>query len=125
MNAIYALDKNIISPDTAFTRPSSVTDSSINPYNNAKGGTKDLIPTGFKELSKEKTLAKLGSNIDKGVSFGDPAKVVVKKQEAKKEDKKEDKEKKETNSSSTTVTPTAPTSPPPILKPVAPGENSD
>ena len=125
MNAIYALDKNILSPDTAFTRPSSVTDSNINPYNNAKGGTKDLIPTGFKELSKEKTLAKLGSNIDKGVSFGDPAKVVVKKQEDKKEDKKEDKEKKETNNSSTTVTPTAPTSPPPILKPVAPGENSD
>lgn len=125
MNAIYTLDKNIISPDTAFTRPSSVTDSSINPYNNAKGETKDLIPTGFKELSKEKTLAKLGSNIDKGVSFGDPAKVVVKKQEAKKEDKKEDKEKKETTSSSTTVTPTAPTSPPPILKPVTPGENSD
>ena len=125
MNAIYTLDKNIISPDTAFTRPSSVMDSSINPYNNAKGGTKDLIPAGFKELSKEKTLAKLGSNIDKSVSFGDPSKVIAKKQEAKKEDKKEDKEKKETNSSSTTVTPTAPTSPPPILKPVAPGENSD
>ena len=131
MNAIYTLDKNIISPDTAFTRPSSVTESSINPYNNAKGGTKDLIPTGFKELSKEKTLAKLGSNIDKGVSFGDPAKVVVKKQEAKKEDKKEDKEKKEdkdkkeTNNSSDPVTPTTPSSPPPILKPVAPGDNSD
>ena len=119
MNAIYSLDTNIISPDTAFSRPNSVVDSSISPYNNAKGGAKDLIPSGFKELSKEKTLAKLGYNIDKRLSFGDPAKVMVKKKDDK---DKEKEEKKETNNSSTTVTPT---SPPPILKPVTPGENSD
>ena len=82
--------------------------------------TKDLIPTGFKELSKDRTLAKLGYNIDKSLSFRDPAKVEAKKKDDKeKEEKKEDKEKKETTSNST------PTSPPPILKPVAPGENSD
>ena len=120
MNAIYALDKNILSPDTAFTRPSSITSSSINPYNNAKGTTADLIPIGFKELSKDRTLAKLGYNIDKSLSFGDPAKVEAKKKDDKeKEEKKEDKEKKETTSNS------IPTSPPPVLKPVAPGENSD
>lgn len=120
MNAIYSLDKNILSPDTAFTRPSSITSSSINPYNNAKGTTADLIPIGFKELSKDRTLAKLGYNIDKSLSFGDPTKVETKKKDDKeKEEKKEDKEKKETTSNST------PTSPPPILKPVVPGENSD
>ena len=54
MNAIYALDKNLIAPDTAFSRPKSVVDASINGYNNAKGGTKDIVPNGFKELSKEK-----------------------------------------------------------------------
>ena len=47
MNAIYALDKNLISPDTAFSRPKSVVDASINGYNNAKGGTKDIVPNGF------------------------------------------------------------------------------
>ena len=76
MNAIYALDKNLIAPDTAFSRPKSVVDASINGYNNAKGGTKDIVPNGFKELSKEKTLAKFGYNIDKGISFNDPSKAL-------------------------------------------------
>ena len=78
MNAIYALDKNLIAPDTAFSRPKSVSDSSINGYNNTKGSTKDIVPNDFKELSKEKTLAKFGYNIDKSVSFNDPSKVTVK-----------------------------------------------
>ena len=117
MNAIYALDKNLIAPDTAFSRPKSVVDASINGYNNAKGGTKDIVPNGFKELSKEKTLAKFGSNIDKGISFSDPSKVVVTKP-VQKEEKKDDKDKKDKKEEKEerTVT-TTETSPPPILKP--------
>ena len=113
MNAIYALDKNLISPDTAFSRPKSVVDASINGYNNAKGGTKDIVPNGFKELSKEKTLAKFGSNIDKGISFSDPSKVVVTKP-VQKEEKKEDKDKKdkkeEREERTVTITETSPPS---------------
>ena len=117
MNAIYALDKNLIAPDTAFSRPKSVVDASINGYNNAKGGTKDIVPNGFKELSKEKTLAKFGSNIDKSISFSDPSKVVVTKP-VQKEEKKDDKDKKDKKEEKEerTVT-TTETSPPPILKP--------
>ena len=124
MNAIYALDKNLIAPDTAFSRPKSVVDANINGYNNAKGGTKDIVPNGFKELSKEKTLAKFGYNIDKGISFSDPSKVVVTKP-VQKEEKKDDKDKKEEKKNDKdkkdkkeerTVTITE-TSPPPILKP--------
>lgn len=117
MNAIYALDKNLIAPDTAFSRPKSVVDASINGYNNAKGGTKDIVPNGFKELSKEKTLAKFGYNIDKGISFSDPSKVVVTKP-VQKDEKKDDKDKKDKKEEKEehTVTITE-TSPPPILKP--------
>ena len=117
MNAIYALDKNLISPDTAFSRPKSVVDASINGYNNAKGGTKDIVPNGFKELSKEKTLAKFGYNIDKGISFSDPSKVVVTKpvqKEVKKDDKDKKDKKEEKEERTVTITET---SPPPILKP--------
>ena len=117
MNAIYALDKNLIAPDTAFSRPKSVVDANINGYNNAKGGTKDIVPNGFKELSKEKTLAKFGYNIDKGISFSDPSKVVVTKP-VQKDEKKDDKDKKDKKEEKEehTVTITE-TSPPPILKP--------
>ena len=95
MNAIYSYNKNLISPDTAFNRPTSVVDSSINGYNNAKGGTKDIIPNGFKELSKEKTLAKLGYNIDKNISFNDPSKIVIKDKDDKNKDKDKERDKKE------------------------------
>ena len=117
MNAIYTLDKNLIAPDTAFSRPKSVSDSSINGYNNTKGSTKDIVPNDFKELSKEKTLAKFGYNIDKSVSFNDPSKVVVTKP-VQKEEKKDDKDKKDKKEEKEerTVTITE-TSPPPILKP--------
>ena len=91
MNAIYALDKNLIAPDTAFSRPKSVVDANINGYNNAKGGTKDIVPNGFKELSKEKTLAKLGYNIDKNISFNDPSKIIIKEKDNKDKDKERDK----------------------------------
>ena len=116
MNAIYALDKNLISPDTAFSRPKSVVDSSINGYNNAKGGTKDIIPNGFKELSKEKTLAKFGYNIDKGISFSDPSKVDVTKS-VQKEEKKDDKDKKDKKEEKEERTVTITETSPPILKP--------
>ena len=116
MNAIYALDKNLIAPDTAFSRPKSVVDSSINGYNNAKGGTKDIIPNGFKELSKEKTLAKFGYNIDKGISFSDPSKVDVTKS-VQKEEKKDDKDKKDKKEEKEERTVTITETPPPILKP--------
>ena len=113
MNAIYALDKNLIAADTAFSRPKSVVDASINGYNNAKGGTKDIVPNGFKELSKEKTLAKFGYNIDKAISFSDPSKVVVTKP-VQKEEKKEDKDKKdkkeEREERTVTITETSPPS---------------
>ncbi|MGX7079822.1 transglycosylase domain-containing protein [Gemella parahaemolysans] len=109
MNAIYALDKNLIAPDTAFSRPKSVSDSSINGYNNTKGSTKDIVPNDFKELSKEKTLAKFGYNIDKSISFNDPSKVTVKP--VKKEEKKEE---------TTTNTQT-----PPVIKPIVTKENDD
>ena len=95
MNAIYALDKNLIAPDTAFSRPKSVVDANINGYNNAKGGTKDIVPNGFKELSKEKTLAKFGYNIDKGISFNDPSKIVIKDKDDKNKDKDKERDKKE------------------------------
>ena len=113
MNAIYSYNKNLISPDTAFNRPKSVVDSSINGYNNAKGGTKDIIPNGFKELSKEKTLAKLGYNIDKNISFNDPSKIIIKEKDNKDKDKERDK-KEEREERTVTITET---SPPPILKP--------
>ena len=116
MNAIYALDKNLIAPDTAFSRPKSVVDASINGYNNAKGGTKDIIPNGFKELSKEKTLAKFGYNIDKGISFSDPSKVDVTKS-VQKEEKKDDKDKKDKKEEKEERTVTITETSPPILKP--------
>ena len=116
MNAIYALDKNLISPDTAFSRPKSVVDASINGYNNAKGGTKDIVPNGFKELSKEKTLAKFGYNIDKGISFSDPSKVDVTKP-VQKEEKKDDKDKKDKKEEQEERTVTITETSPPILKP--------
>ena len=116
MNAIYALDKNLIAPDTAFSRPKSVVDASINGYNNAKGGTKDIVPNGFKELSKEKTLAKFGYNIDKGISFSDPSKVVVTKP-VQKEEKKDDKDKKDKKEEQEERTVTITETSPPILKP--------
>ncbi|WP_448904849.1 transglycosylase domain-containing protein [Gemella sp.] len=116
MNAIYALDKNIIAPDTAFSRPKSVVDASINGYNNAKGSTKDIVPNGFKELSKEKTLAKFGYNIDKGISFSDPSKVVVTKP-VQKDEKKDDKDKKDKKEEKEERTVTITETPPPILKP--------
>lgn len=109
MNAIYALDKNLIAPDTAFSRPKSVVDASINGYNNAKGGTKDIVPNGFKELSKEKTLAKFGYNIDKGISFSDPSKVVVTKP-VQKEDKDKKDKKEEREERTVTITETSPPS---------------
>ena len=115
MNAIYSYNKNLISPDTPFNRPKSVVDSSINGYNNAKGGTKDIIPNGFKELSKEKTLAKLGFNIDRSISFNDPSKIVIKDKDDKDKDKDKERNKKEEREERTvTITET---SPPPILKP--------
>ena len=113
MNAIYALDKNLIAPDTAFSRPKSVVDANINGYNNAKGGTKDIVPNGFKELSKEKTLAKFGYNIDKGISFSDPSKVVVTKpvqKEVKKDDKDKKDKKEEKEERTVTITETSPPS---------------
>ena len=113
MNAIYSLDKNLIAPDIPFSRPKSVVNSNINPYNNAVGGTSDLIPAGFKELSKDKILAKLGYNIDKNISFRDPAKTIEKKKEDK--DKDKDKERKEEGEERTTTI--TESSPPPILKP--------
>ena len=124
MNAIYALDKNLISPDTAFSRPKSVVDSSINGYNNAKGGTKDIIPNGFKELSKEKTLAKFGYNIDKGISFSDPSKVDVTKS-VQKEEKKDDKDKKDKKEEKEERTVTITETSPPILKPTVITEEDD
>lgn len=90
MNAIYSLDKNLIAPDITFNRPKSVVNSNINPYNNASGGTSDIIPAGFKELSKEKTLAKLGFNIDKNLSFANPVKFIKDKDD---KDKDKDKDK--------------------------------
>ena len=110
MNAIYALDKNLISPDTAFSRPKSVVDSSINGYNNAKGGTKDIIPNGFKELSKEKTLAKFGYNIDKGISFSDPSKIIIKEKDNKDKDKERDKKEEREDRERRTVVITDPSS---------------
>ena len=112
MNAIYTLDKNLIAPDIAFSRPKSVVNSNINPYNNASGGTSDIIPAGFKELSKEKTLAKLGFNIDKNLSFADPTKIIVKKKDEKDKDNKEKREEREERTISITES-----TPPTILRP--------
>lgn len=110
MNAIYSYNKNLISPDTAFNRPTSVVDSSINGYNNAKGGTKDIIPNGFKELSKEKTLAKLGYNIDKNISFNDPSKIIIKEKDNKDKDKERDKKEEREDRERRTVVITEPSS---------------
>ena len=112
MNAIYTLDKNLIAPDIAFSRPKSVVNSNINPYNNASGGTSDIIPADFKELTKEKTLAKLGFNIDKNLSFADPTKIIVKKKDEKDKDNKEKREEREERTISITES-----TPPTILRP--------
>ena len=89
MNAIYSYNSKLVSPDVAFTRPNSVIDFSINPYNNAKGSISDMIPNDFTELTREKILAKFGYIIDKDLSFG---KTKDKKQKDK-EDKDKDKDK--------------------------------
>ena len=95
MNAIYSYDSKLVSPDTAFTRPNSVIDFSINPYNNAKGSVSDMIPNDFTELSKDKTLAKFGYSIDKDLTFGAP-RTIMKKDDKEKDDKeKDDKDKNE------------------------------
>ena len=94
MNAIYSYDSKLVSPDVAFTRPNSVIDFSINPYNNAKGSVSDMIPNGFVELTKEKTLAKLGFSIDKDLTFGEP-KSIMEKNNKDKDDKDKDKDKNE------------------------------
>lgn len=91
MNAIYSYDSKLVSPDVAFTRPNSVIDFSINPYNNAKGPVSDMIPNGFVELTKEKTLAKLGFSIDKDLTFGEP-KSIMKKDDKEKDDKDKNEE---------------------------------
>ena len=90
MNAIYSYDSKLVSPDVAFTRPNSVIDFSINPYNNEKGSVADMIPNGFVELTKEKTLAKLGFSIDKDLTFGEP-KSIMEKNNKDKDDKDKDK----------------------------------
>ena len=95
MNAIYSYDSKLVSPDTAFTRPNSVIDFSINPYNNAKGSISDMIPNCFTELSKDKILAKFGYSIDKDLTFGAP-RTIMKKNDKEKDDKeKDDKDKNE------------------------------
>lgn len=91
MNAIYSYDSKLVSPDVAFTRPNSVIDFSINPYNNAKGSVSDMIPNGFVELTKEKTLAKLGFSIDKDLTFGEP-KSIMEKNNKDKDDKDKNEE---------------------------------
>lgn len=104
MNAIYAYDSSLISPDTAFERPSSVVDAYINPQNNGKGGTPDIVPSDFQELSKDKVNLKFGSNIDKTVIYGEVTKAVVKKpttstttttDKEKQEKEKQEKERQE------------------------------
>ena len=103
MNAIYAYDSSLISPDTAFERPSSVVDAYINPQNNGKGGTADIVPSDFQELSKDKVNLKFGSNIDKTVIYGEVTKAVVKKpttstttaDKEKQEKEKQEKERQE------------------------------
>ena len=102
MNAIYAYDSSLISPDTAFERPSSVVDAYINPQNNGKGGTADIVPRDFQELSKDKVNLKFGSNIDKTVIYGEVTKAVVKKSttstttdKEKQEKEKQEKERQE------------------------------
>lgn len=118
MNAIYTYDSKLVSPDTAFEKPNSVISSAINPYNNGIGSVVDLIPTGFKELTRDKTLAKFGFNVDKSIMFGDPKKVVTKKKDDDK-DKDKEKEKEETDKKKEN-TPTIPSTPPKkpeVLKP--------
>ncbi len=96
MNAIYAYDSSLISPDTAFERPSSVVEGFINPQNNGKGGVADLVPSDFQELSKDKVNLKFGSNIDKTVIYGEVTKAVVKKPTTSTTDKeKQEKERLE------------------------------
>ena len=99
----YAYDRSLISPDTAFERPSSVVDAYINPQNNGKGGTADIVPSDFQELSKDKVNLKFGSNIDKTVIYGEVTKAVVKKpttsttttDKEKQEKEKQEKERQE------------------------------
>lgn len=94
MNAIYSYDSKLVSPDVAFTRPNSVIDFSINPYNNAKGSISDMIPNDFTELTREKTLAKFGYIIDKDLTFGTPKDSKKKNNDNKeKDDKEKEKEK--------------------------------
>ena len=95
MNAIYSYNSKLVSPDVAFTRPNSVIDFSINPYNNAKGSISDMIPNDFTELTREKILAKFGYIIDKDLSFGKTKDKKQKDKEDEDKDKDKDKDKNE------------------------------
>lgn len=118
MNAIYAYDSKLVSPDTAFEKPNSVISSAINPYNNGIGSVVDLIPTGFKELTRDKTLAKFGFNVDKSIMFGDPKKVVTKKKDDDKDkDNEKEKEKTDKKKENTPTIPNTPPKKPEVLKP--------
>lgn len=118
MNAIYTYDSKLVSPDTAFEKPNSVISSAINPYNNGIGSVVDLIPTGFKELTRDKTLAKFGFNVDKSIMFGDPKKVVTKKKDDdKNKDNEKEKEKTDKKKENTPTIPGTPPKKPEVLKP--------
>jgi len=95
INAIYSYNSKLVSPDVAFTRPNSVIDFSINPYNNAKGSISDMIPNDFTELTREKILAKFGYIIDKDLSFGKTKDKKQKDKEDEDKDKDKDKDKDE------------------------------
>ena len=60
-----------------------------------------MIPNGFVELTKEKTLAKLGFSIDKDLTFGAP-RTIMKKDDKEKDDKNKNEEPHEHSSDNDT-----------------------
>lgn len=69
MNHIHSYDPVLIGADEKFERPNSIINKNINNFNNSPGSVLDIVPTNFQELTKQKTLLKLGYNIDKSVEF--------------------------------------------------------
>lgn len=68
MNTIYDFNKNLISPDTIFTKPTSIIEKNISQFDNSDGSTKDIVPSTFQKLTKEKVDLKFGYNIDKSAA---------------------------------------------------------
>ncbi|MBF0714781.1 transglycosylase domain-containing protein [Gemelliphila palaticanis] len=64
MNVINDYDKVLVGANEKFEIPNTVKNIGVNPINNSKGSTIDLVPDGFYPLDNNKLLRKFGINVD-------------------------------------------------------------